>query len=58
MMENPRLAHRSNSKKQGTLKDNVSDVGHTLHCLTPRKSTANEFRKAMDGDIIPITNKQ
>jgi len=47
-MENPYLAHRT-----------VSENGavHPLHGWTPRKVTAEQVRKAMDGNVNPFTKQ-
>ena len=54
-MENPYLAHVSNNKKGGTSKDGVSGAVHPLHGWTPRKVTAGQVRRAMDGSVNPFT---
>jgi len=56
-MENPYLAHLSNNKKGSSIKDGVSGTLHPLHGWTPRKVTAEQVRKAMDGDVNPFTKQ-
>ena len=56
-MDNPYLAHPPNGKKGGTPKDRVSGAVHPLYGWTPRKVTAKQVRRAMDGDVNPFTKK-
>jgi pre-mRNA-splicing factor ATP-dependent RNA helicase DHX15/PRP43 len=56
-MENPYLAHLSNSTKGGTPKGGVSGAVHPLHGWTPRKVTAEQVRRAIDGDVNPFTKQ-
>ncbi len=49
-MENPYLAHRT------TPMNGLSGAVHPLHGWSPRKVTAEQVRKAMDGDVNPFTN--
>ena len=57
MDKNPYLAHISNNKKGGKNTDGVSSAVHPLHGWTPRKVTAEQVRKAMDGDVNPFTKQ-
>ncbi len=50
-MENPYLAHRT------TPMNRVSGAVHPLHGWSPRKVTAEQVRKAMDGDVNPFTKQ-
>ena len=56
-MENPYLAHLSNSKKGGTSKDGVSGAIHPLRGWTPRTTTADHVRSAMNSDVNPFTKQ-
>ena len=55
--ENPYMAHLSNIKRGGNIKDGFSGAVHPLHGWTPRKVTAEQVRKAMDGDVNPFTKQ-
>ena len=55
--ENPYLAHLSNTRKGGKIKDGFSSAVHPLHGWTPRKVTAEQVRKAMGGDVNPFTKQ-
>ena len=55
-MENPYLVHLSNIKKEETPNYGVPAV-HPLHGWTPRKITAEQVRKAMDGNVNPFTKQ-
>ena len=50
-MQNPYLAHRAIPM------NGVSDAVHPLHGWGPRKVTAEQVRKAMDGDVNPFTKQ-
>jgi pre-mRNA-splicing factor ATP-dependent RNA helicase DHX15/PRP43 len=50
-MENPYLAHRAVST------NGASGAVHPLHGWTPRKVTAKQVRKTMDGDVNPFTKQ-
>ena len=56
-IENPYLAHLSNNKKGGKRKGGVNSAVYPLHGWTPRKVTAEQVRKAMDGDVNPFTKQ-
>jgi HrpA-like RNA helicase len=50
-MENPYLAHRTVSM------NSVSGVVHPLHGWIPRKVSAEQVRKAIDGHVNPFTKQ-
>jgi pre-mRNA-splicing factor ATP-dependent RNA helicase DHX15/PRP43 len=56
-MKNPYLAHRSNNKKGGASKDGIRSAAHPFHGWTPREVTAEQVRKAMDGNVNPFTQQ-
>jgi len=56
-MENPYLAHLSNSKERGTSRDGVRGAVPPLRQWTPRKVTAEQVRRAMSGDVNPFTKQ-
>ena len=53
-MENPYLAHRATSMNSVC---GVRGAVHPLHNWGPRKVTADQARKAMDGDVNPFTKQ-
>jgi pre-mRNA-splicing factor ATP-dependent RNA helicase DHX15/PRP43 len=57
MDKHPYLAHLSNNRTGEKFKDGVSGVVHPLHGWTPRKVTAEQVRKAIDGDVNPFTKQ-
>jgi pre-mRNA-splicing factor ATP-dependent RNA helicase DHX15/PRP43 len=56
-MENPYLAHLSNSKAGGTSKDGVSAAVHPLRGWSPRKVMAEHVRRVMNGNVNPFTKQ-
>ena len=56
-MENPYLAHRTSSMNGVSGVSGVSGAIHPLHGWSPRKVTAEQVRKAMDGDVNPFTKQ-
>ena len=60
-MENPYLAHRTTPMNGASGAVNpphgVSGAVHPLHGWSPRKVTAEQVRKALDGDVNPFTKQ-
>jgi pre-mRNA-splicing factor ATP-dependent RNA helicase DHX15/PRP43 len=56
-MENPYLAHLSDSKERAASDHGITRAVHPLHGWTPRKVRAEQVRRAMDGDVNPFTKR-
>ena len=60
-MENPYLAHRTIPVKGVSRAvyplHGVGGAVHPLHGWSPRKVTAEQVRKVMDGDVNPFTKQ-
>ena|SRR5258708_31029822 len=56
-MGDPYLAYLSNKEKGDTLKDGIRGAVDPLHGWIPRKVTAEQVRRAMDGDVNPFTKQ-